>query len=174
MHKKIQLFFLLILMAIMPKGLSETMSNHPHKSHSWSYRSTPVENNPETFQKAWNKYMELRDAVASKNFDKYVASRQPGIGETEKYQGDPTTLSWTKSIVEPLTMYAWKSPDFMLLPVDPNDYELQVTADGRLFRLNEKGVVFKVGSPLLYRSNGEERVINSTFTLINGKVVEAW
>ena len=102
-----------------------------------------------------------------------MASLEPGISETERYQGDPNSKSWTNNIMSVYTE-AWAAKDFKVLPVNKEDYKLQIGADGKLFRLVDKNSIDEMDSPILYTENGKNYRINPTFTLINGKIVAAY
>lgn len=147
--------------------------NHPHSYFSWANKSTPIKDTPEYFEKVWQKYEEIRTDFANKNKKAIMASLEPGVSETEKYQGDLNNKSWINDIMSVYTE-AWAAKDFKVLPVNKEDYKLQIGADGKLFRLVDKNSVDEMDSPIVYQKNGTERVINPTFTLINGKIVAAY
>lgn len=146
---------------------------HPYKHHSWSYQSSPIANTPENFKKVWEKYEEFREAMAAKDRAKILELLQPGTSETEISQGNPETQSWTNSIMSVFDE-AWAASDFKMLPVNPDDYELIINADGRLLRINYKDAVGPRASPLVYMKNGNRSIINPDFTMIDGKVVVAF
>jgi len=146
---------------------------HPYKHHSWIDKSTPITNTPENFKKVWAKYEEFRAAMAAKDRAKILELIQPGTAETEILQGNPETQFWTNSI---MSVYdeAWAAEDFQMKPVNPEDYELIISADGRLFRMNYIKTITPRASPIEYNQNDDEVNINPDFTMIDGKVVVAF
>lgn len=146
---------------------------HPYKHHSWSYKSTPMTNTPENFKKVWAKYEEFHIAMAAKDRAKILELLELGLSETEVLQGNPGTQFWTNSIMSVFDE-AWAAEDFKVIPVDPDDYELIINADGQLFRINYIGAVGPRASPIEYTYNQREGTINPDFTMIDGKVVVAF
>lgn len=147
--------------------------NHPHKSHSWSYKSTPFTDTPENREKLWAKYEEFRSALAKKDEKRFRALLDPGLMETEVYMGDPKTRSYTNSLMESVHE-AWEAKDFKVLPVNRDDYRLVIGSNGRLFRFVYKETSNKMASPIRYQKNGSKAVFNLTFSLVNGEIINAY
>lgn len=147
--------------------------NHPHKTHSWQHRSTPFEDTPVNREKLWAKYEEFRSALAAKDEKRYQALEEPGLTETERYMGDPETGSFAESMME-FVHEAWAAEDFKVLPIDRDNYQLMIGADGRLFRFINMNSADHMASPIRFQENGRARVFNYTFTLIDDEIVNAY
>ena len=147
--------------------------NHPFKTHSWKYRATPFKDTPENREKLWRKYEEMRQVMAAKNYNNFVKALQPGLRETEAYQGDPKTKSWENSLLAGDKAF-FNSENLTMLPIDREyGYELMLSDDGLLFRFGGDGIggPQRLISPL---RNSNKINTNMTFTLIDGKIVVAF
>lgn len=147
--------------------------NHPHKHFSWSYRSTPFEDTPENRELLWQKYDELREALASKDEEKYRSLLLPGSLETEAYQGDLNTLAFTNSMMG-FVHEAWEASDFEVLSYNREDYDLQISAEDRMVRFVRTKSASNDDSPIKFLENSSIKVLNYTFTLIDGEIVVAY
>ncbi|MHC5224535.1 hypothetical protein [Ignatzschineria sp. LJL83] len=147
--------------------------NHPFKTHSWKYKATPFEDTLENREKLWRKYEEMHQIMEAKNYKNFVQALQPGLKETEVYQGDPKTRSWENSLLASNRAF-FNSSNLTMRPIDRDyGYELLISDDGLLFRFGGDGI----GAPQrlyssLFYSNGLST--NMTFTLIDGEIVIAF
>ncbi|MHC5224536.1 hypothetical protein [Ignatzschineria sp. LJL83] len=150
--------------------------NHAFNTHSWKYLSTPFEDTPRNREKLWQKYEEIRQIMNEKNYKKYVNSRQPGLSETERYQGNPDTNSWEDSVLNGFKQYS-AIPNLYMEPIERDEYILMISNDGLLFRFggSGKGNPERLLSPLHFENGKDEYWdTNITFTLIDGEIVPAF
>lgn len=149
----------------------EIYVNHPHPFR-WIHNSTPFEDTVANRQLLWEKYNEIRNAIVKK--DKAAIRRIMDMGATDMahFQGNDNVDSYFNIIFSQildeyftLDTSVWKSE-----PLTMDDYNLEIYADGKLFRFNEKRKILT--SPLRWRNVYSRNVLryNPIFTYVNGKI----
>lgn len=142
--------------------------NHQHNHHYQWTTADKFMDTPENREKVWQKYEAMIDALNQGDFAAYQAHLEPGAFESDRYKSDPGTRGFTESVMSGVREEFKKG-----LKVDlynREDYELQVYADGRLFRFVEKSDTTETNSPIHY--NGY--TFNYTFAMVNGEIVVAY
>ena len=149
--------------------------NH-HQPFSWVNDSTPFENTPENKKRLWDKYQEILKAVADKDKKAVRQLVEPGVSDMARYYGDSNAEGQFEfSFADTFHHYFNLNPDvYKANPLTIDDYDLEIYAGGKLFRLNQKG--YTLVSPLQWENSvrGTTRIYNPIFTFIDGKIVMAW
>lgn len=145
---------------------------HPFRTHSWKYKSEPFIDTTENRAKLWRKYEEIVFYMKSKDYKGLLSLMQPGMTESEVYQGDPVERSWEKSMMTAFTE-EWTAPDYSAY-LDDRDVDLLISPDGKMFRYRIKNIANALKSPIETIANGNKSSINLTFTMINGEIVVAY
>lgn len=147
-----------------------------YQPFSWVNDSTPFEDTPENKKMLWDKYQEILKAVADKDKKAVRQLVEPGVTDMAKYYGDSNAEGQFEfSFADTFEHYFNLNPDvYEADPLTIDDYDLEIYADGKLFRLNQKG--YTLVSPLQWKNSvrGTTRIYNPIFTFINGEIVMAW
>lgn len=141
---------------------------------SWVNRSTPFEDTPENRQKLWEKYNEIRTAIENKDKKAIRKLVEPGVTDMAKFYGDTPDNHFEFSFDVIDFFFNLNRNIYMAEPLTLDDYDLEIYAGGKLFRLNEKN--YTLVSPLQWKNpmtKVTERY-NPIFTYIDGKIVMAW
>lgn len=146
---------------------------HPFRTHSWKYKSEPFVDTAENRKKLWRKYEEIVSYMNSKNYEGVLSLMQPGMSETEIYQGDPVERSWEKSMMMVFSE-KWTDPDYTVELVPRDEVELITSPDRNLFRFKIKNSAGSMRSPIRINSYGRRTTTNLTFTLIDGEIFVAY
>ncbi len=141
--------------------------NHPHHSFAW-VNTKPFEDTPKNRERVWQVYEEFIDAFARKDRDKIEELLLPAATERDIYTG--YTGDGSRRLFEMMVVYSanWGDSEFTIIPVNKDDYELQIAEHQKLFRLSYKGGF--VSSPIAFKSSQGERIYNFYFTEIDGKI----
>ena len=141
--------------------------NHPHHSFAW-VNAKPFENTPENRARVWQAYDQLREAFARKDRDKIEALLLPAAQERDLYTG--YTGEGSRRLFEMMVVYDanWDDDKFEMIPINKQDYELQIAEHQKLFRLSYKGGF--VSSPIAFKSSRGDRIYNFYFAEIDGKI----
>ncbi len=149
--------------------------NH-YQPFSWVNDSTPFENTPENKKRLWDKYQEILKAVADKDKKAVRQLVEPGVSDMARHYGDSNAEGQFEfSFADTFYHYFNLNPDvYKANPLTIDDYDLEIYAGGKLFRLNQKG--YTLVSPLQWENSvrGTTRIYNPIFTFIDGKIVMAW
>ena len=149
--------------------------NH-HQPFCWVNDSTPFEDTPENKKMLWDRYQEILKAVAEKDKKAVRQLVEPGVTDMAKYYGDSNAEGQFEfSFADTFEHYFNLNPDvYEANPLTIDDYDLEIYAEGKLFRLNRKG--YTLISPLRWENSvrGTTRVYNPIFTFIDGEIVMAW
>ncbi|MHC5225600.1 hypothetical protein [Ignatzschineria sp. LJL83] len=155
---------------------SRTFVVDNYQPFSWVNDSTPFKNTPENKKMLWDKYQEILKAVADKDKKAVRQLVEPGVTDMAKYYGDSNAEGQFEfSFADTFEHYFNLNPDvYEANPLTLDDYDLEIYAEGKLFRLNRKG--YTLISPLRWENSvrGTTRVYNPIFTFIDGKIVMAW
>ncbi|MHC5225718.1 hypothetical protein [Ignatzschineria sp. LJL83] len=147
--------------------------NHPFRTHVWKYKSEPFVDTLENRKKLWEKYETIVAALKSKKQQNIINELQPGMAETENYQGDPQKRSWEKSKIG-YYINMWNSDDYNVQLAPQEDMKLILSPDGDLFRFEMKETASSINSPIVVTAFGKKLTINPTFTFVDGKVIVAY
>lgn len=147
-----------------------------HHSHpmSWADRSTPFENTEANKRKLWEKYQEIKRAINRKDKRAIRTLAEPGVSDMARIFGKSAEDYFETAFNDTIKEFFEVDTNYYKdehLPYD--DYELEIYAEGKLFRLNRKG--YLISSPLRWHNpfNQESLIYNPLFTYINGKIVMA-
>lgn len=147
-----------------------------YQPFSWVNDSMPFEDTPENKKMLWDKYQEILKAVAEKDKKAVRQLVEPGVTDMAKYYGDSNAEGQFEfSFADTFAHYFNLNPDvYEANPLTIDDYDLEIYAGGKLFRLNRKG--YTLISPLRWENSvrGTTRVYNPIFTFIDGKIGMAW
>lgn len=141
---------------------------------SWIHQSTPITNTKENKKLVWDKYMEIKQAILKK--DKVTIKNIARIGMTDvaNYQKDNVDNHFNIVFGQLLQSYFDFDPDIWISEnLSMDDFNLEIYADGKLFRLVEKDAY--ISSPLSWKNKYTKmyRSYNPLFTMINGEIVMA-
>jgi len=140
----------------------------------WIHQSSPLSDTQETKKVVWDKYMEIKQAIQNKDKAKIKQLAEPGLSDVANYQGDDVNNHFDIVFDQLLQDYFDFDPEvWQYQNMSMDDFNLEIYAEGRLFRLVEKGAY--IASPLTWKNIYTEhyRSYNPLFTLINGKIVMA-
>lgn len=155
---------------------SRSFTVNNYQPFSWVNDSTPFEDTPENKKMLWDKYQEILKAVADKDKKAVRQLVESGVTDMAKYYGDDNAEGQFEfSFADTFEHYFNLNPDvYEAEPLTIDDYNLEVYADGKLFRLNQKG--YTLVSPLQWKNSvrGTTRIYNPIFTFIDGEIVMAW
>ncbi len=152
----------------------ELMVNHP-QPFSWIHRSTSFTDTPENRQKLWNKYNEIRTAIINNDKSAIRHLVEPGLTDVASFQGDDVENHFNIVFAQLLEddffkmdRKVWEEAKTTI-----NDYDLEIYAEGKLFRFNMKNKTLY--SPLQWFNpfTQKYRAYNPIFTYINGEIVMA-
>ncbi len=141
--------------------------NHPHRSFAW-VNAKPFEDTPENRLRVWQVYDELRDAFARKDRERVEALLLPAAQERDLYTG--YIGEGSRRLFEMMVVFdaSWDDDQFEILPIDKNDYDLQIAEHQKLFRLSYRGGFF--ASPIRYKDSEGNYTYNFYFTETDGKI----
>ncbi|MHC5224985.1 hypothetical protein [Ignatzschineria sp. LJL83] len=148
---------------------------HHSQPFSWIHRSTPFEDTPENKQKLWNKYQEIKRALAGKSRRDIRKLVEPGNTDIAQHQGEDPEQHFAIIFDQLIQPYFDLKRDIWS-PVSDlgiDDFDLEIYADGKLFRLNEKRKTLY--SPIQWQNLYQRRYrsYNPIFTFIDGEIVMA-
>ncbi|MHC5224984.1 hypothetical protein [Ignatzschineria sp. LJL83] len=148
---------------------------HHSQPFSWIHQSTPFEDTPENKQKLWEKYQEIKRALAGKSRRDIRKLVEPGNTDIAQHQGEDPEQHFA-IIFEQLIQPYFDLKRDIWSPVSDlgiDDFDLEIYADGKLFRLNEKRKTLY--SPIQWKNLYQRlyRTYNPIFTLIDGEIVMA-
>ncbi|MHC5226179.1 hypothetical protein [Ignatzschineria sp. LJL83] len=140
---------------------------HPHRIFSWT-TVKPLQNTPENFERVWQAYQEVIQAFTSRDEGKLADIFMPATLEEDRYvgytgEGSMRWNMWLESFRED-----WKNNGFTPITVNKQDYELEISNNGKLFRLNKKGGI--MSSPILYETSNGGSLYNFYFTDVEGTI----
>lgn len=147
---------------------------HHSQPFSWIHKSMPFEDTPENKQKLWDKYEALKSVIEYRNRGAFRRFVEPGNTDIAQHQGEDPEQHFAiifDQLIQPyfdLNKDIWEP---MYLKID--DFDLEIYAGGKLFRLNEKRKTLY--SPIQWRNHYQKqyRSYNPLFTFIDGEIVMA-
>ena len=147
---------------------------HHQNSMSWADKSTPFENTEANKRKLWEKYQEIKRAINRKDKEAIRQLSEPGVSDMARIFAKSTDDYFETAFNDTIKDFFEVDTEYYRdehLPYE--DYELEIYADGKLFRLNRKG--YLISSPLRWYNpfNQESLIYNPLFTFIDGEIVMA-
>lgn len=145
--------------------------NHPHTIYAWT-QTQPFKNTPQNIARLWAAYAEIEQAFIKqdeKKLEQIFAIASEGGDRYTGYTGEGSRRwnAWLNVFRE-----RWESNNgHHPVPINKEDYVLDIANHGKLFRLIRKGSF--ISSPLVYQNKPDNRVYNFYFTEIDGKIVPA-
>ena len=161
-------------MPIERKLASREITVNHQQPFSWVHQSTPFTDTPENRQKLWNKYNEIRTAIVKKDKKAIRRLAEPGVTDVANFQRDDVERHFNIVFSQTLEEFFNINPEFWeSKPLTMDDYDLELYADGKLFRFNEKKKT--LFSPLQWYNpfRSTYKAYNPLFTYINGEIVMA-
>ena len=148
--------------------------NHS-QPYSWVKKSTPFEDTPANRQLLWEKYNEIRSVIIQKDKKAFRKLVDLGVTDVALAQGDRVEDRFDivfDQIVQEFFDITAGSP-WQSMPLTLDDYDLELYANGKLFRLNERR--YALVSPLQWKNlYGKDTLrYNPLFTYVDGKIVIA-
>lgn len=143
--------------------------NHPHRTFAW-VTAQPFENTPENVSRVWAAYEEIIEAFKRKDERKLAQIFLPAAREADQFAGYIGKDSRRWKAILTLFKRTWDEHGYIPIPVNKDDYYLEIADHGKLFRLTYKGGV--IASPIKYKLKNDDagQMYNFYFTEINGKI----
>ncbi|MHC5225726.1 hypothetical protein [Ignatzschineria sp. LJL83] len=153
---------------------NQTLIVHHETPMSWSQRATPFEDTEANKRKLWNKYQEIKQIIQTQDKRALRQLAEPGATDMARIFGRDVEAHFETTFKEVIQDFFEIDTEYYRDEYIPyEDYELEIYAEGKLFRLNRKG--FLISSPLRWYNpfNQESLIYNPLFTFIDGEIVMA-